>query len=136
MNSSLSVAGANATAAEINNYRKDLLLNQKLLQTDTYGANMTIDLNPATSENSSVRYITLTGNVVFTLSNMAVGQILYLFLKQGGSGGYTPTWFANIKWPSATTPTLSTTVGTIDVFTFFKIDATTIVGFFSGFDCR
>lgn len=136
MNSSLAVAGTNATAAEINNYRKDLLLNQKLLQTDTYAATVTIDLNPATSENSSLRYVTLTGNVIFALSNMAVGQILYLVIKQGGSGGYTPTWFANIKWPSATTPTLSTTVGAIDVFTFLKIDSTTILGFFSGFDFR
>jgi hypothetical protein len=82
--------------------------------------------------------LTLTGNT--NLSAFAVPTPRYkndtrasritVAVKQGGSGSYTVTWPGNFKWPSGTAPTLSTTVGNVDIFEFISFDrGTTWLGF-------
>lgn len=45
-----------------------------------------------------------------------IGKIIYLDITQGGTGSYTITWGSAYVWPSATAPTLTTTVGKTDRF--------------------
>ena len=52
------------------------------------------------------------------LSNISVGQIITLILKQGSSAGNTVTWWSGNNWPNATAPTLTNSNNQADVFTF------------------
>jgi hypothetical protein len=64
-----------------------------------------------------------------TLSAHVVGT--YIFeLIQGGSGSYTITWPASVKWSGGTAPTLTTTVGKTDIVTLFH-DGTNFFGTYS-----
>jgi hypothetical protein len=60
-------------------------------------------------------------------TNLVNGGVYTLHVVQGGSGSYTITWNAVFKWPAATAPTLTTTVGKRDVFTFIS-DGTNLYG--------
>jgi len=76
--------------------------------------------------------VTLAGNPTLVLANAATGQQFTLRLVQDGTGSRTVTWFTTLKWPSATPPTLTTTAGGIDVFTFKVITPGFIDGFTAG----
>jgi hypothetical protein len=76
--------------------------------------------------------VTLGGNRTLALSNPTVGQQFSIILIQDGTGSRTVTWFPTVKWPSATPPTLTTTAGGIDVFTFKIVGAGVIYGFTAG----
>lgn len=54
-----------------------------------------------------------------------IGRLIYR-IRQGGTGTNTITWNAVFRFPSATAPTLSTTVGTTDYveFVWNEIDST------------
>ena len=83
----------------------------------------TVDMSTANIFN-----ITLTGSTTFTFSNPATSGTTSNFLlaiTQGGSGSYTATWPASVKWPNASTPTLTTTVGKVDIFNFITFDGGT-----------
>jgi len=62
--------------------------------------------------------IVLTESTTLTISNPVDGIPGVLFIEQGGSGSYTVTWPANVLWSGGTSPTLTTTVGKIDMITF------------------
>lgn len=79
---------------------------------DSDGA--TITFNMALS---NIHAVTLGGNRTLAVSNVSTGQAFIIVLKQG-SGGQTVTWFANILWPGAAAPTLTTTSARTDVFCF------------------
>jgi hypothetical protein len=100
---------------------------QGVITTDTYASTTTLNL--ATSDWHS---ITLTGNVTIALSNPTVGQAFCLVLIQGGAGSYTATWFTTIKWAGGTPPTLTTTVGGIDVLAFKCVSTGNYYGFVGG----
>ena len=73
--------------------------------------------------------MTLTASTTLTLSAHVVGT--YIFeLTQGGSGSYTITWPASVKWSGGTAPTLTTTVGKTDIVTLFH-DGTNFYGTYS-----
>jgi hypothetical protein len=73
--------------------------------------------------------MTLTASTTLTLSAHVVGT--YIFeLIQGGSGSYTITWPASVKWSGGTAPTLTTTVGKTDIVTLFH-DGTNFYGTYS-----
>jgi len=73
--------------------------------------------------------MTLTASTTLTLSAHVVGT--YIFeLIQGGSGSYTITWPASVKWSGGTAPTLTTTVGKTDIVTLFH-DGTNFFGTYS-----
>jgi hypothetical protein len=77
---------------------------------------------------ANVVNITLTGSTTFTFSNPATSGTTSNFLiaiKQGGSGSYTATWPASVKFPNNSTPSLTTTVGKVDIFNFITFDGGT-----------
>jgi hypothetical protein len=82
---------------------------------------------------AGISLITLTASCTLTFPTAVAGQSFTLVLKQGGSGSYTITWPASIvKWNAGTAPTLTTTVGAIDVLGFVCVDGTNWYGFVSG----
>jgi hypothetical protein len=76
--------------------------------------------------------ITLTAACTLTFPTAATGKRFRLALVQGGSGSYTVTWPGTVKWPGSTAPTLTTTVGKIDLFQFECFDGTNWLGLTQG----
>jgi len=62
---------------------------------------------------------TLTANCTYTFTAPSGPCNVLLRIIQGGSGSYTVTWPATVKWANATAPTLSTSVGAIDIVSFY-----------------
>lgn len=77
--------------------------------------------------NSNNQTRTLTAGVTFTFSDGISGATYKLKLTQGGSGSYTVTWPASVKWAGGSAPTLSTSVGAVDIVTFY-FDGTNYYG--------
>jgi hypothetical protein len=85
------------------------------VQALSYGAGThTVDV----SLGSIVR-ITLTASTgALTFGSPSGGQILYVSVIQSGAGSFTVTWPTNVRWIANTAPTLTTTTGHLDCFTF------------------
>lgn len=94
---------------------------------DADGATITFNLD--TSDKHSV---TLGGNRTLALSGGHDGQIFMLILKQDGTGSRTVTWFGNLRWAGGSAPTLTTTAGKEDYFTFIRRSSSDFVGFVTG----
>jgi hypothetical protein len=94
---------------------------------DTDGT--TITFNLATSDWHSV---TLGGNRTLAVSNEGTGQQFTIVLVQDATGSRLVTWFSGIKWVGGSVPTLTTTAGKADVFTFKQIGAGSYYGFVAG----
>jgi hypothetical protein len=73
--------------------------------------------------------LTLTASTTLTLSGHVVG-VYILKVIQGGSGSYTLTYPATVKWSGGSAPTLTTTVGKTDIITLFH-DGTNFFGTYS-----
>jgi hypothetical protein len=73
--------------------------------------------------------LTLTASTTLTLSGHVVG-VYILKVIQGGSGSYTLTYPASVKWSGGSAPTLTTTVGKTDIITLFH-DGTDFFGTYS-----
>lgn len=125
----LALAGGTMTGALIladqlltRAYIKDYALTEAANATAT--GSVGVDL-----ENGNEHHLTLTGNITtLTISNWPATSRrgrLTLYLKQGGSGGYTVSWPAAVDWGTAGAPTLSTTVGHTDVVVLTTNDAGT-----------
>jgi hypothetical protein len=72
--------------------------------------------------------ITMTGNCTFTFTNPPASGTSYSFtliLKQDATGSRTGTWPASVKWPNASTPTLSTGATKTDILNFITVDGGT-----------
>jgi hypothetical protein len=99
-------SGATLTNPTITNYTET-----------TYTANsstaITLDL-----ANGTLQIITLTGNCVYTFPTATAGKSFTLFQKQDATGSRTVTWPASVKWPSSTTPTITSTASKGDKFVF------------------
>lgn len=67
---------------------------------------------------SNIHNVTLGANRTLAVSNVSTGQAFVIILKQDGTGSRTVTWWSNIKWVSATAPTLTTTANRWDIFAF------------------
>lgn len=133
MDSTAVVAGTNATSTQYNNLRKDVVLGQKIVGSETDGATITFDMSDQTKSN--IRTVVLGGNRTLAVSNVATGQVFIIRLVQpAASAGKTVTWWSTIKWPSGAAPTLSTGVNDVDVFGFICTGSNTYDGFFVGFD--
>src|SRR5271157_3948694 len=77
------------------------------------GTTKTVDWSVA-----SAQKVTLTGNVTYTFSNPVTGGV-YVLKQIQGSGPFTATWPASVKWPGGTAPTLTLTSGNLDILTFY-----------------
>ena len=99
-----------------------------VITADTDGA--TITFNLATSDWHTV---TLGGNRTLAVSNGTTGQQFTIVLVQDGTGSRTvSSWFSTIKWAGGSAPTLTTTAGKADVFTFKQTGAGAYYGFVAG----
>lgn len=76
----------------------------------------------------------LGGNRTLAVSNVAPGQQFTITLPQDGTGSRTVTWFSGITWigTGGSPPTLTTTPGKKDVFTFKNTGSGTYDGFVAG----
>jgi len=75
----------------------------------------------------NTQQVTLTGSPTLTFTNGHPGGQYMLELIQGEGGSNTLTWPSNVKWPSATAPTLTTAAGKTD-FIGFIYDGTNYYG--------
>jgi len=87
-------------------------------------ATTTVDMS-----SGNVQNITLTASTTLTLSSATVGTYI-MKLIQGGSGSYTVTWPGTVIWSGGTAPTLTTTVGKVDIVTLV-FDGTNFYGNYS-----
>ncbi|HWA29097.1 MAG TPA: hypothetical protein VG734_25835 [Lacunisphaera sp.] len=69
---------------------------------------------------------TLTGNCTYTFTSPGGVTSLVLKVVQG-SGPYTVTWPATVKWAAGVAPTLSIANGAVDIFSFY-FDGTNYYG--------
>ena len=69
----------------------------------------------------------LSANCTFTMPSPVNGYKFSLLLKQDATGGRTAT-FTNVKWPSDSIPTISTTPMNMDIVNFFS-DGTNWYGY-------
>lgn len=92
---------------------------------------LTINLN-----NGNIFNVSLNANItIFTISNIPTSSFTanftLIFTADGNARGV--SWPASIKWPSATPPTLTTTNGKRDIFSFVTLDGgTNWYGFVGG----
>lgn len=88
----------------------------------SFGATVSQSASGAVSlnlSNSNKFAITLTGNVTLSFSGGNVGQSFSIAFTQGGSGGYTATYSGStFLWANKAQPTLTTSVGGIDLVAF------------------
>jgi hypothetical protein len=80
---------------------------------------------------AGIHDITLTASRELTFPTAVPGQSFTLVIRQGGSGSYTITWPTTVKWDGGVAPTLTTTVGAVDILGFFCV-GTIWFGFVSG----
>lgn len=105
-------------------YPVDWPFDQEILFTDVDASTITFDRNA-----SKLHQVTLGGNRTLAISNMKVGDAIFISLIQDGTGSRTVTWFSTIKWPGNNTPILTTTASKTDVFVFVCTAANTYLGF-------
>jgi len=98
-----------------------------ILTTDSDGVTITFDMDV-----SNLHVVTLGGNRILAVDNVAAGQCFVIRLIQDGTGSRTVTWFSGISWPDNVVPTLTTGVGQIDVFGFICTASNTYDGFIVG----
>lgn len=67
-------------------------------------------------------YKSITVTTAFQITNMAEGKQILVAITNGGGGGIAGA-FTGVKWPGATLPTLTATVGRTDVFSFVQINS-------------
>jgi hypothetical protein len=95
--------------------------------TGTDGA--TVTFNIATHAKWKV---TLGGNRTLAVSNAGTASSFTLKLIQDGTGSRTVTWWSGIDWSGGVAPTLTTTAGRYDVFTFLTDGSGSYTGFVAG----
>lgn len=83
---------------------------------------------------STISDITFTATCALTFPAASTGQSFTLVLRQDGTGSRTVTW-PPVQWAAAVAPTLTPTVGAVDVITFLSV-AGTWYGFTAGMDMR
>tara|TARA_R110000868_G_scaffold75474_3_gene217722 strand:+ start:251 stop:3697 length:3447 start_codon:yes stop_codon:yes gene_type:complete len=84
------------------------------LYTANTGTAITVDL-----ANGTVQNLTLTGNATITMPAAVAGKSFIIILSQDGTGSRTVTW-STVSWPSATTPTVTSTASKKDIYSFFS----------------
>lgn len=89
-----------------------------ILENDALPRSLTISSSTETIDLSqgNLFKLTLSASTTLTLSNPQ--ESVYIFkIIQGGSGSNTVTFPSNVKWASASAPTLTTTLGAWDIIT-------------------
>jgi hypothetical protein len=76
--------------------------------------------------------VTLGGNRVLSVANDRDGQMFMVILKPDATGSRTVTWWAGVRWPGGTPPTLTAAAGKEDVFSFLRRGAGDYMGWTVG----
>jgi len=79
----------------------------------TPGANIALDW-----DDGNVQSVVLAQSTTFTFANPLQSGRYIIVVEQGGAGSYTILWPGAVLWPGGTPPTLTTTVGKVDIVTF------------------
>ena len=100
---------------------------ESVITTGTVGSSATLSL-----ANGTVITATLTSATActFTMPTATAGKSFILLLKQPASGTATTATFTGVKWPAAGAPTITATVGKMDIITFVA-DGTNWYGSYS-----
>ena len=71
--------------------------------------------------------------ITFAITGDTNNQVFFITVIQGGTTVSTITaWFATVKWPAGTTPTLTATLNKRDTFIFIRTGTNTYDGFVVG----
>lgn len=92
---------------------------QNKLTWETRTATIASGLTAIDGQVAAAWYLDLTANVTALSVSLADGQTVTLAVKQ--TGAFTMAYDSSIKWSGGLKPTVSTTVGVVDVFTFVKV---------------
>jgi hypothetical protein len=103
----LTITNPTITNPTITNYTETVF-------TANTGSSITISL-----ANGTVQVLTLTATTTITMPTAAAGKSFVIILVQDSTGGRVVTW-STVSWPAATAPTLTTTAGKKDIFSFFS----------------
>ena len=72
---------------------------------------------------------TLSGNTIFSFSNVIPGQTTIVAVRQPTSTGYTYTFSgSSVNWQNSSTPIITTTSGRTDIYTFVSLSGSSIYG--------
>jgi len=82
-----------------------------------------------------VNDVTLSNACALTLPPATTGASLGLVVRQDASGSRAVTWPAGVKWAAGIAPTVTSTAGSVDVFSFLCVGSAW-VGFVAGQDVR
>lgn len=108
-------------AVRLSSYRETVIANT--VSSGTF----TVDLSLGNMFN-----LTLTSSSTISFTNpppAGTALSFTLHCKQDGTGSRVITWPAAVKYPNASTPTMSTGANKIDIFSFFTLDGgTTYLG--------
>lgn len=97
------------------------------IKSDTDGTTITFDMAV-----SNLHSVTLAGNRTLAFSNVSVGQVFMLRLKQDATGNRTVTWPSGISWAGGSAPTLTTTANKADMLGLICTGAGTYDGYVVG----
>ena len=95
----------------------------KELDPITYNAATTIDWLV-----TDMRTVTLTGNIVFSFSNIQVGRALVVEVNQDATGGKTVTWPASVEWAGGSAEGPTSAGSATDIYTFLALASNRIIG--------
>lgn len=97
------------------------------IQADADQATITFDMDV-----SDKHQVTITASRILAVQNDNDGQTFMVIITQGGAGSFGVTWWSGILWPGGTTPTLTTTAGKTDVFSFLRVSSGVYYGWTIG----
>jgi hypothetical protein len=93
----------------------------------TVGAAHTFDLTNGTLQTATLTSATAA---TFTMPTATAGKRFQLLIQQPASGSTTTATFTGVKWPAGTGPTITATLGRLDIINFVA-DGTNWYGTFS-----
>lgn len=109
------------------NHRFTGIIENKQYSTSPVGPTFSIDTKTSTSTsggNSASNFVNIalvTNLTIDIASGMDSGYSSVVYLKVSNTGSYTVTWDSGIKWAGGTAPTVTTGVGSVDVFQFTRL---------------
>ena len=86
------------------------------------GSAITISLS-----NGTIQKLTANASTTITLPSSSAGKSFIIILTYSGTNTVAWSGGSSIKWPGNTTPTITSTAGKTDIFTFFQ-DGTNTYG--------
>ena len=88
---------------------------EAVVATGTVGSSATLSLANGTFQTATLTSATAC---TFTMPTNVAGKSFILLLRQPASGTATTATFTGVKWPAAGAPTITATVGRMDILTF------------------